>query len=77
MLTWQDSLVSKPGSGECLAHYQIIRRHGTVVPFEPPDLIGLTTASRCKPNRGSKVSLAAPSLTCVTPLEKGLKTQSP
>jgi hypothetical protein len=35
MLTWEDSLVSEPGSGQCLAHYQIIRRHGAVVPFEP------------------------------------------
>lgn len=36
MLTWKETTVSdQPRTLEALAHYQIIRRHGDVVPFEP------------------------------------------
>lgn len=35
MLTWEETAVSgQPRAGE-LTHYQIIRRNGAVVPFEP------------------------------------------
>lgn len=36
MLTWEEPLVSgQPRTLEVLAHYQIVRRDGAVVPFEP------------------------------------------
>jgi hypothetical protein len=35
MLSWKDFSVFESGSGHCLAHYEILRRHGAVVPFEP------------------------------------------
>jgi hypothetical protein len=36
MLTWKEAAFSEPaGESPALAHYQIIRRSGAVVPFEP------------------------------------------
>lgn len=35
MLTWEESSAFESNSRHCLAHYQIIRRNGAVVPFEP------------------------------------------
>jgi hypothetical protein len=36
MLTWEETTVSgEPGTTGAYAHYQIIRRNGSVVPFEP------------------------------------------
>ena len=35
MLTWEDSVSGLPHPLDGLAHYQIIRRHGAVLPFEP------------------------------------------
>ena len=36
MLTWKDTVVcEQPSKVQALANYQIIRRNGAVVPFEP------------------------------------------
>jgi hypothetical protein len=35
MLTWEETAVSGQPHAGAFAHYQIIRRHGAVVPFEP------------------------------------------